>query len=441
MRISLLLLAAAALAPAAAAQTTLLSESFETDGDGSRYVVDVEYRTNNANYFLRTNGGNIGNQGNGKYTNADGSFYFAGRNSNAAGNLAEKTVTFPSIDASGFANLQLGFRAGVLDQGVFDNASESENDYLYLQYSTDGGDTFLPCVAFESDATTGDQLQGDLREDTNFDGIGDGALLSTTLTNYSCTIPAGAADFIVQVEFKTDLPFESGGFDLIELIADPVTPPPGDFTGSIAGGTCGPIPFNRPSQTSRCFPQITGTNNMDMEQRYTVFFRIEGTGGDALGFSRVTTRGEIKLGANGTATQKFSLRTKGSDPDGTYDLVLLAAEGSVATPAGADELDRVPFTKGAGAPPEQALRSNEALTAYPNPATDAATLRFSVQQETVATVTVYDALGREVARLVDGTVTGAVEAQLDTASLPAGLYVARLAAEGRTETIRFSVVR
>ena len=80
------------------------------------------------------------------------------------------------------------------------------------------------------------------------------------------------------------------------------------------------------------------------------------------------------------------------------------------------------------------------LVAYPNPAAGPATLAFAVAQPTEATVVVYDALGREVARPVDGLASGAVSATLP--ALPAGLYVARLTtADGREESVRLTVLR
>ena len=140
-----------------------------------------------------------------------------------------------------------------------------------------------------------------------------------------------------------------------------------DFTGTVIDvSDCqlpGPPPqgfdFERPSPTDRCFPVIQGVNNLAAAQRYTVFFRIDGTGGAATGFQRVTSRGEIKLASGQSGQNKLSFRTKGSDPDGEYDLVLLVATGSepksAALPGGsAVELDRVPFVKGgpaAGEPP------------------------------------------------------------------------------------------
>ena len=143
----------------------------------------------------------------------------------------------------------------------------------------------------------------------------------------------------------------------------------------------------------------------------------------------------MKPQAGQTVSQSVQFRTLASDP-ATFTLEMVVEEGSVGAPSGAAEvLASLPFTKGA------ALRANEALTVFPNPATDAATLRFAVAEQTEATLAVYDALGREVSRLVDGTVSGSVEASFDAAGLPAGLYVARLTTGAGTETVRLSVVR
>ena len=80
-----------------------------------------------------------------------------------------------------------------------------------------------------------------------------------------------------------------------------------------------------------------------------------------------------------------------------------------------------------------------ALAVYPNPAAGTATLAFAADGD--AALVVYDALGREVARAFDGSASGTTEARFDAGALPAGLYVARLVADGRVETVRFSVLR
>ena len=88
------------------------------------------------------------------------------------------------------------------------------------------------------------------------------------------------------------------------------------------------------------------------------------------------------------------------------------------------------------------LRVAEPLAAFPNPAVSRATLRFGLAEEAVVRLAIYDALGREVAVLLDGPAgAGIAEHAVEAAALPAGLYVARLVSAERTETVRFSIVR
>jgi len=83
----------------------------------------------------------------------------------------------------------------------------------------------------------------------------------------------------------------------------------------------------------------------------------------------------------------------------------------------------------------------------PNPARGNATLRFSLSRAGAVRVNVYDAAGRCVATPVDGTLEAGEHsvafALRDDAGreLPAGLYLARLEAEGRTITRRIAAVR
>jgi hypothetical protein len=201
-------------------------------------------------------------------------------------------------------------------------------------------------------------------------------------------------------------------------------------TGSLGYGTCpgdGVLPLGR----FACFVDAEGTFNGETGQRFTFFLRVQETG-------RIAKRGEVKPQPGQTVTQSVKWQTQSSDPS-EFTLEMLVEEGSVAAPSGAAEVvGTLAFTKGEVG---VVARAAEALTAFPNPATDAATLRFAVAEQTAATLAIYDALGREVARPVAGTVEGVVEAQFDASGLPAGLYVARLTTDAGTETVRLSVVR
>lgn len=82
------------------------------------------------------------------------------------------------------------------------------------------------------------------------------------------------------------------------------------------------------------------------------------------------------------------------------------------------------------------------LVASPNPAGSRATLRFTLPADAPVRLSLHDVLGREVAVAADGwRAAGPQEASLDVSALPAGVYVARLAAGARTATQRLTVVR
>lgn len=83
-----------------------------------------------------------------------------------------------------------------------------------------------------------------------------------------------------------------------------------------------------------------------------------------------------------------------------------------------------------------------ALASAPNPARGASTLSFEMPQAGRARLSVVDALGREVAVLVDCDLgAGPHRAAFDARSLPPGVYVARLAAGGEMAMRRLTVVR
>ncbi len=78
----------------------------------------------------------------------------------------------------------------------------------------------------------------------------------------------------------------------------------------------------------------------------------------------------------------------------------------------------------------------------PNPASGLARIPFSLDAPAEARLAVYDALGREVAVLVEASLrAGDHDATLDTAPLAAGVYVVRLSAGAATQTRRLTVVR
>ncbi|MEP0546003.1 MAG: T9SS type A sorting domain-containing protein [Rhodothermales bacterium] len=80
--------------------------------------------------------------------------------------------------------------------------------------------------------------------------------------------------------------------------------------------------------------------------------------------------------------------------------------------------------------------------AFPNPARDAVTLTYDVPQAGAVALVVYDVLGRDVLRVVDGAQpAGRYAETLDTGGLAPGVYIARLTVDGQHWTRRLTIAR
>ncbi len=82
------------------------------------------------------------------------------------------------------------------------------------------------------------------------------------------------------------------------------------------------------------------------------------------------------------------------------------------------------------------------LTVAPNPAQGRATVTVSLNAPRLASVAVYDLLGREVTRLHDGPLASGMHPfAVEAASLPAGVYVVRASTEAGLVAARLTLVR
>ena len=157
--------------------------------------------------------------------------------------------------------------------------------------------------------------------------------------------------------------------------------------------------------------------------------------GPILGPRPVTLAGGQTLGP-----VAFTQPVPASAPAGVYTVELRVGD----YPSGVDASDTFTFTKQAAAeaPSASASADGVALTAYPNPFTDRAAVRFTLDAPGAVRLAVYDAVGREAAVLVDGALpAGPHEAAFDGTDLPNGLYFVLLEAGGRTERRALTLLR
>lgn len=110
--------------------------------------------------------------------------------------------------------------------------------------------------------------------------------------------------------------------------------------------------------------------------------------------------------------------------------------GVVGLPVSAAEVDRGEIVLTLVDETPQPFRLS---AARPNPFTTSTRLELSIESTTALRVAVYDALGREVVQLHEGTLqAGTYSLRLDGANLPPGLYLVR-ATDGRGTTVTRSV--
>lgn len=194
-----LVIGVCAIAPRASlAQTVPYSESFETDGEGTRYTSQTFDGGANA-YFKRTNGSDIDVSNPSGYTSTTGASFWASEYNDGpnGGSSRVKVVRLQEVDVSmaGIARITADFATGCAT-GCFDGTFQTGDDQLRLEYSLDGGTSWVRGLQF---AGISDAVDVGFAPDTNGDGIGDGTPLTNDLQPYSVVLPASAEAVTVRI--------------------------------------------------------------------------------------------------------------------------------------------------------------------------------------------------------------------------------------------------
>lgn len=192
------------------------SESFETDGEGTRYTTSNSFYRTTSDHFQRTNDvspNNIANVG-GAYSGADGSYYWAGEDlDDATGGdgLPLKTMTFTGISITSMTNIEI--------RGLFATGNPSDGwdaaDEFYLEYQVDGGG-YAVFMEFAADLAAGSNLG--LFHDSDLDGIGETlSPLSTTLTEYTNTLAVSGSLLDIRITCVVNSASEEFAFDNLRI--------------------------------------------------------------------------------------------------------------------------------------------------------------------------------------------------------------------------------
>lgn len=183
---------------------TLYEESFETNTNSTNYNTSIpEFSDGGTNFFTRTDGTDISSSY--QVTGMDGSFYFAGMDIDDNGATLPVNLSTTVINVSGLSSIDFSVLLAEDDDGS--NEDWDEGDYLHITYSIDGG-TAQNLLWVENDGSTFNSAP---LIDTDFDGTGDGAEITSVFTEFSENISLSGASTI-QFFFETNL--ESGDEDI-----------------------------------------------------------------------------------------------------------------------------------------------------------------------------------------------------------------------------------
>ena len=155
----------------------------------------------------------------------------------------------------------------------------------------------------------------------------------------------------------------------------------------------------------------------------------------------VGTQGVDTLAVDAYTFSKAASVARATAPSGGSDAGSWDGQEESAVTVGASG---VQTDEGAATAEEPAAPVTETVlqAPYPNPASGRATVAYELAEAVAVRVTVYDALGREVARVVEGPQgPGRYAVPFETSWLPPGVYVVRLAAGAVTATRQMTVVR
>jgi hypothetical protein len=287
-KIQLICLIAILLALTSNAQTTVYSESFETDGFNTRYVMN-RFSDGGQDYF-----GVVDANGNTQYItgnslnpftitmgNLDGTKCVGGEDFKRLDNPLNSVIgeyrgyfITKTVDVSSYANVEVHI---LLSCRFGDRYEGNENDAVRIQYAFDtnianGANNLSPGLTNESTVNTGtytdigrflanSPTNAFMQQDTNLDGSPDGPLLNNTMTEYVFIIPVTGTNLSVRINLDYDDSAEEMAFDFLRLIGTgtPSSPPVPD-TSSLpnVNAECEVTSLTAPTADSGA---ITGTHN------------------------------------------------------------------------------------------------------------------------------------------------------------------------------------
>lgn len=189
----------------------ILSEDFE-DANVAYTTSITEFSDGGGDFFTRTNGSSIGSFV--EYANIQGSSYFAAMDIDGKGAVLPATLTFSNIDIRGYTNLS--FSGLFAEDDDLTNEDWDNNDYFKVEYQIDGGG-YRNLLAFENNGAAFNTAP---YQDTDFDGTGDGAVLTNVFSLFGADISGTGDSLDVRFTFRLDAGDEDIAIDNVLIQGD-----------------------------------------------------------------------------------------------------------------------------------------------------------------------------------------------------------------------------
>jgi|GEM_PF-2832432 len=217
----------------AAGQTQFWSDNFEDTGAPSSGTRTPETDGgSNTSYFKRTDGTGLDLQPtSGLYTGFQGSKFWAGEDFDGFGMNQELQIEWTNINIAGKSGLSFsGLFAAHNGSNAWENLAyaSSHSDYITVEYAINGG-VYQNLVQFMGNNSVDKRLA----RDADFDGLGEGALLSKTFQEFSQAIPGTGNTLSIRIRCFSNDPAEEFAWDNFRLFEVPSCTAP-SFTGQPA---------------------------------------------------------------------------------------------------------------------------------------------------------------------------------------------------------------
>lgn len=229
MKLKYLLLSSAMTfgALGAAQAVDVLVESFETDGQNTRYVSSPEFNEGSSDHWGRTDGLNIGNVS-GPYASFEGVYFWAGEDVDDTGahpgnGSATQTIEFTGIDISGLQDLNFSALFAAGNANGPGSSGYDNTDGIVVQYKIDGGAySNGMCFSYENHGDTSNEpiaLDADCQ---NFaDDITGVGRLGSQLTEYGFNIVETGSSLDVLISVSLNSGSEELAIDHIVIAGEP----------------------------------------------------------------------------------------------------------------------------------------------------------------------------------------------------------------------------